>query len=187
MDEETTCCEAVELSKINRKWRYWKIKFSDFINSILVKLKLKKKPKGNYRLHAECELKALGYDLNQKEEDPNKWIVENLFELLEVFGKQGHSGFSAPYCIKMFAKLALFEPLCPLNGTDEEWNKVSDECFQNRRCSHVFKDVDGRAYDINGKIFREPDGSCYTSKDSRVFIEFPYTPKKEYIDVVLVG
>ncbi len=32
-------------------------------------------------------------------------------------------------------------------------------------------------------IFREPDGACYTSFESRVPIEFPYTPERTYVDV----
>ena len=53
--------------------------------------------------------------------------------------------------------------------------------YQNRRCPHVFKsDADG-AYDIDGRVFVDPDGSSYTSRDSRVSIEFPYTPKREYV------
>jgi len=137
----------------------------------------------NYRKHAEMELQALGYDLNDKEDGPNKWIMENLFELLDVFEKQGHSGSSAPYCVNAFKKLALFELLSPLTGNDNEWNEVGDNVWQNNRCSHVFKGKDGKAYDIDGKIFREPNGCCYTSKDSRVFIDFPYIPTSEYIDV----
>lgn len=137
----------------------------------------------NYRKHAERELKAIGYDLDDKEEGPNKWIAENLFELLEVFGNQGHSGSSAPYCARTFTKLALFEPLSPLKGDDDEWNKVGNDTWQNKRCSHIFKESDGRAYNIEGKIFRESGGSCYTNSESKVYIAFPYTPKREYIDV----
>jgi hypothetical protein len=132
---------------------------------------------------AKREFEALGYDLNDTENSPNRWIMENVFELLNVFSKQGHSGSSAPYCVGYFKKLALWEPLGPLTGQDSEWVEVSDGLFQNARCSHVFKEADGRAYDIDGKVFREPDGCCYTSKDSRVYIEFPYTPKTEYVDV----
>lgn len=139
----------------------------------------------NGELHAMREFKAAGYiPLDQPQEDgPNKWIQENVLELLRVFAKQGHSGFSAPYCIEMFRKLAMFEPLVPLQGTDDEWNDVGDGFWQNNRCSHVFKGADGRAYDIDGRIFREPDGCCYTNRDSRVYITFPYTPTREYVDV----
>lgn len=136
----------------------------------------------SYREHAERELKFAGYDLDEKEDGPNKWIVENLFELLDVFGKQGHSGSSAPYCINMFKKLASFEPLGPLTGEDSEWVEITPGVFQNIRASHVFK-ANGQAYDINGKVFREPNGVGYTSRDSRVDVTFPYTPKTEYVDV----
>ena len=138
--------------------------------------------------HAKREFEAIGYKpIDEEEDGPNKWIQENILELLKVFSEQGHSGFSAPYCVGMFKKLAMFEPLAPLQGTDDEWVDVGEEMgrtqFQNKRCSHVFKDGDGKAYDIDGKIFREPDGGCYTSGDSRVFIKFPYIPKVEYVNV----
>lgn len=141
------------------------------------------KPESNYIAFAKRELEALGYDLYDTEEGPNKWIQENVLELLEVFAAQGHSGFSAPYCIELFSKLASWQPVAPLTGDDSEWTQVCPDMWQNKRCGHVFKDEDGRAYDINGKIFREPDGCCYTSRDSRVYITFPYTPKTEYVDV----
>lgn len=134
-----------------------------------------------YEDHAEQEFKALGWDFT--EDGPNKWIRENVLELLGVFSKQGHSGSSAPYCIGLFEKLARFEPLAPITGADDEWVEVSEGIWQNRRCSHVFKGSDGRAYDIDGRIFREPNGACFTNRDSRVYIEFPYTPKREYVDV----
>ncbi len=137
----------------------------------------------NYRIHAERELKAIGYKMDDDEDGPNKWVRENLFALLDVFSEQGHSGSSAPYVARTFAKLALFEPLAPLTGADDEWQEVGTGVWQNLRCSHVFKDADGRPYDSSGRIFREPDGSCFQSHESRVYVEFPYTPKREYIDV----
>jgi hypothetical protein len=130
--------------------------------------------------HAEREFAAIGWS---EEEGPDKWIREDVLQLIRVFAEQGHSGFSAPYAVSMFEKLARYEPLAPLTGKDEEWCEVSEGTWQNRRCSHVFKEADGRAYDIDGKIFREPNGSCFTNRDSRVYITFPYTPKREYVDV----
>lgn len=138
--------------------------------------------------HAKRELAAMGYiPLEQPQEDgPNKWIQQNLLELLEVFSKQGHSGSSASYCISAFQKLASFEPLEPLTGEDSEWNEIGEGQFQNNRCSHVFKQPDrfnGQAYDLHGLIFREPSGICYTSSNSLIPITFPYTPKSTYVDV----
>ena len=166
-----------EKTKRRIRFPYWILRLAERVKYWFVK-----RPDSNYIKHAKRELVAVGYDLNDKEESPNKWIMENLFELLNVFDTQGHSGSSAPYCIHMFQKLASFEPLCPLTGEDSEWNECGEGKFQNKRCSHVFKD-DERAYDSNGKIFREPNGCCYTNKDSRVTVAFPYTPKCEYVDV----
>lgn len=134
--------------------------------------------------HAEEEFKRAGYiPLDQEQEDgPNKWIQENIIELLKVFSEQGHSGFSAPFCINMFAKLAKFELLTPLTGEDDEWVEVSDSLWQSKRCHSVFKDENG-TWDIDGKVFRESNGCCYTNSKSRVPITFPYTPKKVYVDV----
>lgn len=142
-------------------------------------------PKSNVVFHAECELAAIGYTpVDQPQEDgPDKWIQESVLELLEVFARQGHSGFSGPYCIGLFCKLARFEPLSPLTGADEEWTEVSDGLWQNKRCSHVFKDKEGRAYDIEGVVFGESNGSSFLSNESRVFVTFPYTPTKKYVDL----
>jgi len=139
----------------------------------------------SYRDHAIRELIALGYSVgSNKKEDMNSMVVDNILELLDVFSNQGHSGFSAPYVAELFKKLALFEPLSPLTGEDSEWQPCSfGNGYQNIRASHVFKDEDGRAYDVHGKVFRDKNGSCFTSGDSRVYITFPYTPTTEYIDV----
>jgi hypothetical protein len=93
----------------------------------------------------------------------------------------------------MFSKLAGFEPLVPLTGEDWEWNDISEygggTKYQNKRCSRIFKDADGRTYDIEGKIFwewwidenGEKRKSHYTCRDSHVTVEFPYTPTREYV------
>lgn len=137
---------------------------------------------GNLRSHAERELRAQGYNLEQTEEDPNKWMCQSVLELIDLFAAQGHSGFSAPHCVALFTKLARFEPLGPLNGTPDEWMEAAEGVEQNVRCSHVFRE-NGEAYDINGKIFREPNGCTYTNKNSRVPVEFPYTPTSVVVDV----
>jgi hypothetical protein len=133
--------------------------------------------------HAERELKAVGL---QDSDEYDGMVSEATLEIVKVFADQGHSGFSAAIVTSLVEKLMRFEPLTPLTGEDDEWTELNyDEhmAYQNKRCSHVFKRSDGTAYDIQGRVFREPDGSCYTSKDSHVDIEFPYTPTIEYVDV----
>ena len=127
--------------------------------------------------HAEHELDG---KLNG-EDGPDKWIAKNVIELIKVFSKQGHSGTSAPYCIQLFAHLASYKPLGPLTGEDDEWHMIDDNTWQNKRCSHVFKDRD-HAYDIQGKVFRDPDGTTWTNIDSRVTITFPYDPVYIIVD-----
>ena len=136
--------------------------------------------------HAKRELALLGYKPIEDlpENDPNKWIQESILELIEVFGKQGHSGSSAPYVIGMFFKLASFEPISPLTGEDSEWEKIDFQTFQNVRCSRVFKNINtGAVYDVQGKVFEEPDGSRFANNDSIVDITFPYTPNTVVVKV----
>lgn len=134
----------------------------------------------NLMAHAESELPPTDGDETQA------LMNRNLRELVLVFSSQGHSGFSAGYAAAALGKLMRFEPLRPLTGEPDEWNEVGEGVFQNRRCSRVFKQADrfdGQAYDIDGRVFREPSGCCYTNGDSFVPITFPYTPKTEYVDV----
>lgn len=108
----------------------------------------------------------------------------HILKMVETFADEGHSGFSASYAVGILEKLLRFEPLTPLTGEPSEWVQVSGNAWQNRRCSHVFKDAeDGSAYDIDAVIFREPNGVCFTSRDSHRTITFPYVPVREYVDV----
>jgi len=133
--------------------------------------------------HARVELEAIGaFD---KDKDFYGGMTGNaVLELVCVFAAQGHSGMSASLVRSLFAKVAAYEPLCPITGADSEWFEVSDGVWQNRRCSHVFKGADGVAYDIQGRVFRnKKNGHSYTNIDSRVPVTFPYTPKSEVVDV----
>ena len=158
----------------------------------------------NLHNHALAEFRAAGWmDADGKFKDKMQGdICKHVLKLLKVFADEGHSGSTAPYTVNIFKKLAMFEPIVPLTGEDWEWNEASPGVFQNRRCSRVFKQADrfdGRAYDIDGRVFYEwnerdlePDEkgypgkrrfqSYYTSRDSMVPITFPYTPTTEYVE-----
>ena len=126
--------------------------------------------------HAERELPPSNGDEMQE------LMNSQLKEIVLLFSTHGHSGFSSSYAIKSLEKLLRYEPLRPLTGDDSEWFEYAENRFQNKRCSHVFKEY-GIAYDSAGKVFIDKDGCSYTSKDSRVEINFPYVPKVEYINV----
>ena len=145
---------------------------------------------------AENELLLAGYDKNDPENGPNKWLAEGTLELLKVFAEQGHSGSSAPYAVALFEKLAMWKPIAPLTGEDDEWQSVGENTLQNKRNSSVFKGSDGQAYWIEGRVFWEwfcgsdinhgkPYKTYFTARDSRVNIEFPWTQpdKPEFVFV----
>lgn len=147
--------------------------------------------------HAKTEFRAAGWcDEDGKFNDEMQhFMCDQVIELLTIFGEHGHSGSTAPYALNLFTRLANFKPIAPLTGEDWEWSDVSDfggdPRYQNKRCSRVFKNKDGQAYDIDGKVFwewcRRPldegeEGypgfkdykSYFTSRDSRVPVTFPY-------------
>lgn len=139
--------------------------------------------------HAKKEFRAAGWtdDSGKFDDVMQEALCNHVLDLLKVFSDDGHSGTSAPYAINLFTRLAKFEPLVPLTGEDWEWNDTGHN-FQNKRASHVFKDYDGTAYDIRGKVFWEwntsvasgqPYKSYYTCGASHVPVTFPYTVPKE--------
>jgi hypothetical protein len=148
----------------------------------------------NLEFHARNEFRAAGWtDENGNFKDEmQEAICNDVLKLIEVFSEQGHSGTSATYAISLFKTLASFKPIVPLTGEDWEWGDVTElsgkTLWQNKRCSHVFKDNDG-AYDNDGIVWWEwytnPETgekfkSHFTNYESRVSVTFPYTPKTEY-------
>jgi hypothetical protein len=137
----------------------------------------------NLVAHAERELEFM-----KTGDEMNEMMRTGLLDIVKLFSEQGHSGFSASYAVNHLEKLLRFEPVGPLRGTDDEWliHDHDEHCYaQNKRCGRVFKDKDGRAYDIDAVVFREPSGSCFTSRSSRQYVTFPYTPRTVYADVPL--
>lgn len=125
-------------------------------------------------------------EMPESDDEMQSMMRAHLIRMGQLFALEGHSGSSASYAIAAMEELLNFEPLGPLTGEPDEWTWLGygDEMkAQNKRCGHVFMREDGTAYDSEGRIFREPDGCCFTSADSRVEITFPYTPKHEYVDV----
>jgi len=148
----------------------------------------------NLKSHAWEEFKAAGWldEHGNFKDEMQEAICNHVLKLIEIFSEEGHSGSSAPYAIELFKKLAMFEPIAPLTGEDWEWSDVAEQSgrvlWQNKRCSHVFKDPNG-AYDINGVVWwewstdketGEKFKTHFTNFKSRVPVTFPYVHKTEY-------
>jgi hypothetical protein len=159
-----------------RRVRYWLVRQ-------MLRLIVWMQDGGGLMAHGRFELRK---QLAAPQGSPDRWMADDLMQMLAVFSSHGHSGYSASYAVSAFTDLARFQPLGPLTGEPDEWFDHGDGLMQNRRCGHVFKQPDrfnGQAYDLDGRVFREPNGACYTNSDSMVPITFPYTPKREYVDV----
>lgn len=143
--------------------------------------------------HAVREFKAAGWLNNDGSfcDEIQGEICIGALALLEVLSGQGHSGSSINYMLSIFNRLALFKPLAPLTGNDDEWVLVSEEegLYQSNRCSTVFKNKEGECFDIGAKVFIDPDGFSYTNTNSKVYIDFPYNipDSPEYVHVDLEG
>ncbi len=96
------------------------------------------------REHAEREVKLAG--LLDEDSDYNGMLGESVIELADVFGKQGHSGFSAQLTLQIFNEVAQFKNLTPLSDDPEEWNEVGPETWQNKRNSEAFSNDGGKTW-----------------------------------------
>lgn len=132
---------------------------------------------------AKHELDLLGGN----EDEMQQLINKNILEILDVFVNQGHSGFSAGYVINAITRLMNWKPLTPLTGNEDEWNEVTTDTKQNKRCSSVFMHEDGTAYDIDAITVSDNGGiTWFRSGRFRKPITFPYlpptSPEKIYIE-----
>ena len=107
--------------------------------------------------HAKYELNLL-LEKCEDEEDlkMQKVMNDNILEIIEVFAKQGHSGMSTNYTIRIITKLLNYEPILPLTLKDDEFIEVADGVFQNKRDGRIFKQKDrfnGKPYNVDTKKF----------------------------------
>lgn len=128
--------------------------------------------------HAKREL---DYSSLEDKEGYEQLIISSVIELLELFSKQEHSGSSANYVIYLFNKLARFDILSPIEDVEEDWIKVSDNLYQNRRMGNVFKDEKGLFF-LDAIIWKENDSNFFTDIKSRLYFYPPFTPKSFYVE-----
>jgi len=107
--------------------------------------------------HAKRELEIAG--LFDKNSDYDGMLGTATMELMEVFSKQGHSGYSANMVINLFTKLANYQTLSPITADDSEWVLVGS----NGSVGHgpLVPQADGSACPDCGWLVRrlQDDGS----------------------------
>lgn len=133
--------------------------------------------------YAKSELARIPCDEDGMQEHMNS----NILEMVRLFSEQGHSGFSAGYALSVLERLLRYKPISPLTGEDDEWREVCHGSWQNKRCSSVFKDSDGKAHDIDAIIVSDNGGiTWFSSGRFRKEVTFPYYPpthsEKVYIE-----
>ena len=143
--------------------------------------------------HALQEFKYAGWtdESGDFESSSQKDICNNIIELITTFANQGHSDTIIPYVIDIFTKLVKHDILSPLTGDDDEWIRVEDDLYKNKRYSSVFKNRSNEAYDTDAIYFWRMCKNNFTkqrykvyfthSSKSRKYITFPYTPVTEYV------
>ena len=116
-----------------------------------------------------------------KEDRMQEAVKDNVLELVKVFSRQFHSGFSGAYVLSVLDRILHWKPITPVTGEEDEWQEPwgDDNHQQNKRCSSVFrKNFDNStAYDIDRKVFSTDGGETFFSnKDSKMPVTFPYFP-----------
>jgi len=121
-----------------------------------------------------------------------KEVTKDVLELLDVFEKQGHSGFSASYVVDIFKKLVEGRPLTPLTGENDEWaepfsfgpNDVPSQL--NKRCHGLFrKNYDNStARYMDDIVFSDNGGITWFTCEAKAQkyrkpIQFPWMPQAE--------
>lgn len=90
-----------------------------------------------------------------------------MIQILEIFFGQWDSGGAVSFAAPALQRLIAGKPLGPITGADSEWIDRSESAgmpmWQNMRCSSIFKDGNGRAWDID-------------AEDEAAPITFPYWP-----------
>ena len=128
---------------------------------------------------AEGELNLLLKSCKDSESlKTQKAINDDILDIIKLFSSQGHSGFSAGYSLNILKRLLDCKPLSAITGDEDEWEQLNyspDLAYQNKRCPSLFRDADGKVYNVEARIFSDDNGhTWYNCKESREYVELPY-------------
>ena len=128
---------------------------------------------------AEGELNLLLKSCKDSESlKTQKAVNDDILDIIKLFSSQGHSGFSASYSLNILKRLLDYKPLSAITGDEDEWEQLNyspDLAYQNKRCPSLFRDADGKVYNVEARIFSDDNGhTWYNCKESREYIELPY-------------
>ena len=107
-----------------------------------------------------------------------------LEELVDVFSKQDHSGFSASIVSSLFYRLTGWKPLTPITNDLSEWEEIrmrnGEKLYQSKRCPSLFATEsmlkENKAKDIDYWYKKDKDGVCYTDHECHQIVDLPYLP-----------
>jgi hypothetical protein len=152
-----------------------------------------------YLEHFDRELEIMQATVEEGDNLIIEPYIRSIREVCKDFATEGHSGGSAPMAAGVLAStikaILGFQILSPLQGTDDEWNDVSEMgspgsvLFQNKRDSAVFKNADGKCTYNTCIVWKgEEDYDTFTGslngiQSSHYIKSFPYMPKTFYVDV----
>lgn len=122
--------------------------------------------------YTKAELER-AYGQRIESDDPSdRWdnrMRDHVTEIVEMFSKQGHSGFSAATALEILKRVLNYKPLMPLTGEDDEWEEREPGLYQNNRCFTVFKSIKA------GKV-EYWDIDIVDEANKEQLISFPYWP-----------
>lgn len=110
--------------------------------------------------HAQRELELAG--MFDKDSDYEGMLGDAVMQLVKVFAKQGHSGFSAQQTLYIFSEVANFKNITDIGKSADEWMNVTESSpgplWQNTRRSTTFSRDGGKTwYDIDDPTLNNGD------------------------------
>ena len=131
-----------------------------------------------------------GKKYNPKDFSYGGEIYKSALKAYRSLAEDGHSGMSWSFTREVLMRLMKGRPLTSLQGTDDEWTESSGNWYQNRRCSSVFKHVNGDGtvkYTDNDYVVCIDDENGHTHHfgllNNEVYnrwpIAFPYMPSEK--------